>query len=316
MFISNQPERIQDLVSDFNNDLMVINQKNNQQISKGILLGDLFVQAENKEIAKNWLTKTYWQFLLDTIVFFDYFPDNLKKYLQRFFLNEHAIGMRGITLNFNTFNITNMLEVFRLIENAQSEIAASIFLELNRYHNDQLRTGEGILASSNVIKIPIKKIAQSNLIVAKKRLKLLVLKIIFIINFVVGYKFDVQNFFLLNKKISEHDLLINPLTKVNQFLEKRMDLEGNISLIVDKNCADLIRTKLMVLEEISQTKQMSESLLFSNFFGIESTYYQREKIEHSMLSGQPTYKRNTSLFEFACMTNKQRKKELKKNGGK
>ena len=67
MFTGKQPEHVQDLVSDFNEDLKVLTKKNDLQITKGVYLGDLFVQAENFQIAKNWLTKTYWQSLLDSM---------------------------------------------------------------------------------------------------------------------------------------------------------------------------------------------------------------------------------------------------------
>lgn len=313
MFTGNQPERVQDLVSDFNNDLMVLTKKTDLQITKGVYLGDLFVQAENFQIAKNWLTKTYWQSLLDSIVFFDYLPNKLKKYLQQFFLNEQAIGKRGVKSNFNHFNNFNVVEVFALIEDAQSEIASSILLELNQVYRKQLGIGEDVLSSSNVIVIPIKKLAQSNQIIAKKRLKLLVLNVLFLIDFAHGDKFDVHKFLLLNRRISENDLLINPFTKVTPLLEKRLDLQGNISLVIEKKSADIIQSKLMLIKKTNSAELLSESQVFSNFFGLKNTCYPIAEFEDSKAIEKPTRKAQNSLLEFAGMTNKQRKNELQKH---
>lgn len=313
MFTGKQPEHVQDLVSDFNEDLKVLTKKNDLQITKGVYLGDLFVQAENFQIAKNWLTKTYWQSLLDSIVFYDYLPNNLKKYLQQFFLNEQPIGKRWKKSNFYDFNNFNVVEVFALIEDAQSEIASSILLELNQLYRKQLGMGEDVLSSSNVIVIPIKKLAQSNQIIAKQRLKLLVLNVLFLIDFANGYKFDVHKFLLLNRRISENDLLINPFTKVTPLLEKRLDLQGNISLEIEKKSADLLQSKLMLIKKTNSAELLSESQVFSNFFGLKNTCHPIAEFKDSKSVEKPTRKAQKSLLRFAAITNKQRKNELQKH---
>lgn len=310
MFIGNQPERVQDLVLDFNDDLMLLTKKTDFQITKGVYLGDLFVQAENFQVAKNWLTKTYWQVLFDNIGFFDYFPDNLKKYFQHYFLNEQAYGGRGRKSNFNHFNNFNVAEVFGLIEDAQSEIASSIMLDINRFHIEKLGIKEGMLSNSNVLLIPTWQLAQSNLVVAMNRLKLLVLNILFIIDFVNGYKFDGHKFLYLNGITSENDLLLSPVVRVTPLLEKRLDPQGNILLIIDGNSARSIRTKLSSLKNANSTNILSESLVFSDFFRIQNTSHPIEGKTDFMTTkpSKPTARK--SLLEFAGMTNKERKKNL------
>lgn len=311
MFIGNPPERVQDFVSDFNADLLVLTQKTDLRITKGVYLGDLFVQAENLETAKNWLTKTYWQALLDGVVFYDYFPNALKKYLQKFFLDEQAIGERGTKSNFNNFNV---VEVFRLIEDAQSEIACSILLEINSLCQDKLGMSENVFSKSNVIIIPTNKLAESNFVVAKKRLKLLVLKLLFVIDFVNGYKLDIHKFLLLYKTISENELFLNPEKKVTPLLEKTVDKQGDISLIIDEYSAKLMHSKLMIYKEKNLTKPISDSIVFSQFFGLKKNYHRigNSAELNSRISPRNAHK---SLLEFASMTNKQRKKEIQKHEG-
>lgn len=307
------PESFQALVSEYNSDLKFLRKNSELHITKGVYVGNLYIQAESLQIAINWLTKAYWYAVIEKIAFYNYFPYDLKKTIQNNYLSDNAyIELRSKKIK-NQLNNFCIAELFALIQKSQNEIAEALIFDLNRINKEDFGWGKDIFTDTSSLHIPKGALMGNDVATTKKKLKDFVIKQLYIIDFVNNCKIDFHKYQSWDSRLCEEDLFENKNMQLTPLLSKSQDESGNIILNFDRNTANLICAHLLSATKIKLSLPSKESNIYASFFGVDLGEQVFVDIEKASLA--PSIQNNKkSLYKFASLTNKERKLELTTKG--
>lgn len=303
------PESFQALVSEYNSDLNFLKKNSELQITKGVYVGNLYIQAESLQTAINWLTKAYWHAVIEKIAFYNYFPDNLKKTIQSNYLSDSAyIESRSKKIK-NQLNNFCIAELFKLIQKSQNVIAQALILDVNRINSEVFGWGKNIFTDSSSLCIPKNVLMENDVETTKKKLKDFVIKQLYIIDYVNDYNIDFHKYLSWDSRLCEEALFENKELQLTPLLVKSQDANGNIILNFERNTANSICAHLLKATKARLSLPLKESKIYANFFGVDLREQALVDIEKTSLP--PSIKnKKKSLYKFASLTNKERKLQL------